>query len=205
MIPVSVKFLGAIAAVLVSVLGVLATYTTNVNVSVGPPVAFGAVPTLDGVDFPFININGRREWQGAVNVTATSSAICVLKNPFQAPAIIADVKVNLTTNTFGIVNYDVSTSTNGFATSTNILGRFVGLAAGTATRYDWTPKVATTSAQTSLNGFQFEVAWDENLSSRMVLGANEYLIVRAATTSVGGSTFGAGYNVGQCPIKLEKI
>ena len=143
----AVKLLGSLAAVLATLGVFLAAYNGKVTVA---PVAetLAGVITLDGVDLPYININGRREWQGAVSVMSTSSAICVLKNPFNAPAVISDVKVNLTTNNFGAIAYDVSTSTNGFATTTTIIGQFTGQAVGTATRYDWAPIQSSTTVTT---------------------------------------------------------
>src|SRR3990167_2000995 len=44
----------------------------------------GAVSTLDGVDNPYVTVNGHKEWRGRVAMAATSSVICNFPNPFNA-------------------------------------------------------------------------------------------------------------------------
>ena len=41
----------------------------------------GAVPTLDGVDSPFVSINGARTYYYSQGITATSSVVCIINPP----------------------------------------------------------------------------------------------------------------------------
>jgi hypothetical protein len=205
---ISSKLLAAIAATLVAVLGFLAAYSGSVHVAVGPAeTVFGAVSTLDGVDSPFVTIANKRAYIGSTPVLATSSAVCVLKNPFGQAASIRDIQVLFTTNNLGAIVFDVGTSSNGFATTT-IIGQFTAAAAGTVTRYDWAPLSTSTAVTNYTNAgdmLVYERGASEALgSSRIILGSSDYLIVRAATTSAGGSTF-TTYNAGQCGFDLSKI
>ena len=48
----------------------------------------GAVASLDGVDNPYVTINGHREWRGTIQMTATSSVICDFSNPFTSTSSV---------------------------------------------------------------------------------------------------------------------
>src|SRR3990167_10834232 len=48
----------------------------------------GAVPTLDGVDNPSVSIGGNKQYYFSQTLTATSSFICSLKNPYNATSSI---------------------------------------------------------------------------------------------------------------------
>lgn len=198
------KVLASLSATLLVLLGVLATY--NVHVAVNPvEPTFGAVSTLDGVDSPYKNIAGLKGWEGTRSMVATSSNFCVLKNPLGVAAVIEAVSFNATTNRIGAVSYDVSTSTDGFATSTIIIGRGTLAAAGTADRYSWAGKQATstvsfiplaTSGSLLLEGSPFDQG-----TTRFVLGASEFINIRLSTST--GTVFASGYNVGTCGFKLR--
>src|SRR3990167_8795010 len=73
----------------------------------------GAVASLDGVDNPYVTINGHREWRGTIQMTATSSVICDFSNPFTSTSSVEMLSA-VSTNT-GIAaanNFFWSTTTN---------------------------------------------------------------------------------------------
>ncbi len=169
----------------------------------------GAVSTLDGVDNSFLSIGGKRLWIGTKLVSASSTNVCVMKNPFSATSSIDDIQLHMPTNNHGSISFDVSTSSNGFSTSTGVIGRFTGATAGQLTQYDWRPMYATTTDETTsgstlLNGFLLEKGPATVGTSRMILGPTEFVIIRAATSSAGGSTW-AAYSAGQCGFQFSKI
>src|SRR3990167_10634140 len=87
---------------------------------------FGAVPTLDGVDLPFTSINGNKNYYYSNSLTATSSFICSLQNPYRATSTI--VSLGAESNNVGIAAANalyVSTSTTAYGTSTpNLIDAF---------------------------------------------------------------------------------
>ncbi len=208
MTSISVKLLTSI----VGVLAVVSAFLLGLNGQVASPIntVFGAVPTLDGVDSPYIKIGGLAGWWGTRSMSASSTNICVLKNPLGVPAVIEEVTFNMTSNRLGAVGFDVSTSTDGFATSSVIIGRGLIAAAGTADRYAWTSKSSTSTTSASpaaLSGggnMLLENGVYENGSTRFVLGSSEYINIKLSTTTGGGATIGSGlYNVGTCGFVLR--
>lgn len=201
--------IGKVLAGLASALFLLAASLAalNVKVAVNPvDVVLGAVSSLDGVDSPFINIAGLKSWQGTRSMVASSSNFCVLKNPLGVAVVIEAISFNMTTNRFGAIGYDVSTSTDGYATSTVLLGRSTLATLGTADRYSWVPKATSTPAGTpppfATSGFALvEGGPTDTGSTRFVLGASEYINIRNSTSS--GTTFASGYSVGTCGFKLR--
>lgn len=205
MTSISAKLLAGIATTLVAILAFIAAYSGKVEVSVAPvsPV-FGAVSTLDGVDSPYINVGGLRGWFGTRSLVASSSNICVLKNPLGVAAVIEEITLNVGTNRTQGVGFDIATSTDGFATSTVLLGRGALDSAATS-RYAWTPKTGTTTAATSIQllgggNLLLENSPQDLGTTRFVLGASEYINVRLSTTT--GSALSA-YSVGTCGFVLR--
>lgn len=202
MTQISVKLLASIVTVLTAIAAILGTY--NVHVAVNPvDTVFGAVSSLDGVDSPFINIAGSKAFWGSRSMYASSTNFCVIKNPLGVPVVIDKVSFNVQTNRLGAVGFDMSTSTDGFATSSVILARGTLPAQGTAYQYAWTGKTSSTTVSSPLALPAGQSILAENTaydggSTRFVLGASEYLNFKFATTSGGGATVTAGYNVGTC-------
>src|SRR3990167_10756863 len=60
----------------------------------------GAVASLDGVDNPYVTVNGHREWRGRIPMMASSSVICDFDNGkiFNATSTV-EVTSALSTNT----------------------------------------------------------------------------------------------------------
>ena len=196
-----------IGSILTALAVFIAAYNANVQVAVGPvDYVLGAVSTLDGVDSPYINIAGLKGFWGTRSLVASSSNICVLKNPLGVPAVIEEISLNVVTNRTQGVSFDISTSTDGFATSSVILARGA-LAAAATSQYAWTPKSGTTTAATSIplvggGNLLLENSAQDLGSTRFVLGSNEFLNVRLSTTT-GGAAPLAAYSVGTCGYVLR--
>ena len=64
----------------------------------------GAVPTLDGVDNPFVSIGGLRYYYYEQQFTATSSVLCSIKNPLNATSTLLSYSAVATSNGYGSTN-----------------------------------------------------------------------------------------------------
>lgn len=169
----------------------------TVNVPTPSPVAtkLGAVPTLDGVDNPFVNIGGLRQYYYSQAMSATSSAACSIQNPFQATSTILSYTALVTANNLGSQIFDISTSSTAIASSSPAFIRAFPTGTGQFSTI-WSPMGTTTS--TLIGGEPFRT----NGSSLVILGPTEYLTLRYATSTPG--TFGA-YNVGACKALIQRL
>lgn len=168
------------------------------------PGPLGAVPTLDGVDHPFVKINGYQFYQKSFAFTATSSFICAIQNPYGATSTIEALGAQSLTN--GVTeanNLYVSTSTSAFGTSTpNLIDAF---AMGTGL---WVVELekntATTSAANNVAGVQANLLPGRTQAggTRYVLGPTEWITWKIATTT--GGTY-ATYDTGNCTVQLKKL
>ena len=165
-------------------------------------VELGGVPTLDGVDNPYISISGQRELRQTIPMAATSTVLCTFANPFTATSSIDYVSAEVTGR--GSLNQAntlvISTSTTAFATSTtNLVNNF---AMGTGQfSLALQKNDATTTDQTGLlNGRQTLTG-----ASRYILGPSERINVVISTTTIGNfGTFGT-YMTGTCSAGVKKI
>src|SRR3990167_9801120 len=103
----------------------------------------GATPGTS-VDSKFYSIGGQNFYQAAVGFDATSSVLCAFKNPF-APATtsIDFISVSRSTSFAATTEFDISTSTTAYGSSTValVLGKSVSGAQDTTL---WTPRHAST-------------------------------------------------------------
>ena len=156
------------------------------------PVRLGAVPTLDGVDIPYVSINGNREYYYNQPINATSTYACQITNPLGVRAYLERYSINVTTNnTLADQNIYLSTSTNQFGSSTRALAKFeTGI--GAFQRVYAGPVGSSTDA-VNLMGGQHNVSFAQ-------IGATDSVTLRIAT-----STPGTGYLIGTCKGKFVAI
>lgn len=156
---------------------------------------FGAVATLDGVDFPYVNIGGSRYYYYKQTMTATSSVICSIRNPFNATSTPLNYSAVITANPaagLGIAAniLDLSTSTTQYGTSSPALIKAYNLAAGAQATIPWTQNGTTTNANIiGFNGLNLGV-------SDVFLRPGEYLNFKNSTSTAGVDA--GGYYTGVC-------
>ncbi len=149
-----------------------------------PNSIVGAVPTLDGVQFPFVNINGLRQMYYSQQSQASSSVVCSVLNPFGTTTALNSFKFR-GTNRMGAQIVDISTSTTVIGSSSPAFIKGAALPVG---RFDiiWGGAGATTT-NTNVIGMS-----QSNLGATDVfIRNNEYITVRIATGTPG--TFANGY------------
>lgn len=181
------------------VFGVLYTKSQQViKVTVTSPEqsqspSFGAVPTLDGVDNPFVSIGGLRQYYYSQPMAATSSVACSIKNPFNATSTVLNYTAALSANRLGAQQFDVSTSTTVLGSSTPALIRVATGAALIPGAWAWLPNSSSTATllDTNLNG-----------TSPIVLAPYEYLNLRYSTGTPSAFTT---YNTGRCSGVIQAL
>lgn len=169
----------------------LASYEASQSSS---KLKFGAVSTLDGVDFPFITINGYQEWRGNIPFAATSSTLCSVRNPFQATSSLTAFGARAT-SVGGLATqlFDLATSTTAYATSTPAyLKEFSSPASDWSVR--WEP--GTTTGSRLIGHSNNSQGNSDNL-----IGPNEYLNFRISTSSA--SAF-SSYMTGACNFIIQR-
>src|SRR3990167_9806157 len=105
----------------------------------------GAVPTLDGVDSPFVSVNGERSYHYSQGITATSSVVCIVDPPI-ATSTLVSYRVKVRTNGIGaaqVVDISTTTAAGGYGSSTPAIAVAVPVGAGTFD-FAWQPNSATT-------------------------------------------------------------
>lgn len=149
----------------------------------------GAVSTLDGVQFPYISVNGLRQYWYRQQTIATSSVACSVLNPFGTTTALTSFKVK-GWNRMGAQLVDVSTSTTAYGTSSPAFIKAATLPAGRVDLVWGGPAATTTNANTI--GLSQTVMG----ASDVFIRGNEYVNVKISTSSAG--TFGNGYLIGEC-------
>jgi len=163
----------------------------------------GATPTLDGVDNPFVSINGAKLYYYSQPLTASSSVVCSIKNPFNGPAILLSYGVSatgtpLTVGGIGNQVLDLATSTTAYGTSSPAFLKEapITLTAGQSfATLRWLPQATSTARILGSNG-------TTGLSD-VIIGASEYLNLRISTTTSSG-TFST-YYTGKCSGVFQKL
>ena len=166
----------------------------------GEDGAAGAVATLDGVDSPYVRINGVEQYYYNQNFSATSSAVCSLLNPYGAA-------------TTSVLSYSVIASANGIATDENLY---------LSTSTEPSGELATSSPALmgpfSTGIGQFNMSWDAGTATTtegdilgngdfnnvnlFFLGPDEYLNLHIASGTPGTFT---DYYLGGCQALLQRI
>lgn len=157
----------------------------------------GAVATLDRVDNPYVTIGGAQFYYYNRAITATSSTICSLRNPFgTAPASVLDYSASVTTNGLGAQSLTLATSTDQYLASAGpafLKGASVGASS-------WGLKWQDTATTTAV-----AYVWGNDGpqgQSYTFLGSNEYLNLKIGSTTPG--TF-ASYYTGSCSALIKKL
>ena len=173
------------------------------------PRPLGAVPTLDGVDSPYVKINGHQWWVGRVSMLATSTVLCAIQNPFRATSTIefAGAEVTARGNVNAANSLVISTSTTAYSSSTTSLLDNYAMGTGQFSVNFLKNSATSTQSATVPNGAPGNLlpGMTTTGGSRYVLGPSEWVTWKLATsTDSGGGTFGT-YMTGQCSLNLKKI
>lgn len=165
----------------------------------------GAVPSLDGIDSPWVSINGVKQyWYFQPMNSATSSVVCSIKNPFDGPATLKSYSFNATSTDktrggIGTPDFDLSTSTTQYATSTPSLIRdLTMIATAGAAKFNAVWTMASTTNTRVIGESNLEEG-----ASAIVIPRNVYLNLRLSTTTAPG-TF-TTYLTGECRGVFEKL
>lgn len=189
-----------VALVVVAIIAI-----SGVSVTLGYPHSqtadrsLGSVPTLDGVDSPFMTINGVRTYNYSQPIAATSSVACSIKNPFNATSTLVRYGVNVTTNGIGVAQtLEVSTSTTNNSPTSTSSPAFVKAFPASAGQFSfvWNGNSATTSALTI--GSQ---PYSTGISND-ILGPSDYINFVISTSTPG--TFSPYYK-GNCTGVIQKL
>lgn len=164
----------------------------------------GAVASLDGVDVPYISIGGVRTFYYNQNINATSSFVCVLRNPFQATSSIDALSIDVDANGIAVANaLYISTSTSEYGTSTVALVSAFPMGVGQFS-LDFAGNSATSTA-TGPGGTNDTTLLPGRLpsgASNYILGPSEYVTFKIATTT--GGTF-SSYLTGTCKGQIRAL
>jgi len=157
---------------------------------------FGAVSTLNQVDNPYVSINGIQQYYYNQPMSATSSVLCSLANPFNATSTLVSYSAVTTVNLLGAQSFDISTSSTAFASSSLALVRAYNTPTGQSTIL-WQPLATTTSSK--LIGVE---ATGVIGNSNIVLAPSDFITFRLATGTPG--TY-AAYNQGSCKGVVQRL
>lgn len=190
----SKKVLWGIVIVIVLILGVTFPRGNSVVKQI-----VGAVPVLDGIDSPWVSIGGVKQYYYSQSMTATSSVVCSLKNPFGATSTLLRYGVSVTSNGIGVAQtVEVSTSTtNGTPTSTSSPAFIKAFAAGAGQfSFMWNGNSATTSALV-VGGQPYSTGRSDD-----ILGPSDYINFVISSGTPG--TFSTYYG-GRCTGVLQRL
>lgn len=186
------KILVVLAIVVIGVLGVIFPKGNSVVKQV-----FGGVPTLDGVDNPSTSIGGVRTFYVRQSLTATSSTICSIRNPY-GTSTLNSFTVAINSGILGANNYSISTSSNTYATSSTVFVLDNTVATGAQDYLAWYPNGTTTSTRT-----WGAISPATNGELNYFIAPGEYVNVRLATTTGAGAL--TAYYQGSCSAEFRQI
>lgn len=175
---------GAILAVVIAAFGIFGIIVHDSKTAA--TISFGAVPTLDGVDNPFVKIGGVRTYNYNQPMAATSSVVCSIKNPLNATSTLLRYSAVATASGLSAAqSFDLSTSTTQYASSTVA---FVKAYSATTPQFSllWFPDVAGSASVVGTN---------TNGSNSVIIAPNEYVNLRIATSTPSAFTT---YLTGTC-------
>lgn len=184
------------AVVLALVLSVIAILSTPSGNTV-ERIITGATPTLDGVDSPWVTINGVKSYYYNEQMTATSSVPCSVKNPWNATSTLVWYSAKVTASGLGSQAFDVSTSTTALASSTPaFLYNVTTASMPSATDFValYSPGVAESTTVVGQNAVG---------RSSALIGPGEYVNLRISTSTPG--TFAGGYWTGTCKALIQEL
>jgi len=195
------KILVGVIALVVSVASVWALTPMQKTATTSPiQQMFGNVPTLEGVDNPYVKIADKDMFYRAIPIIATSSVFCAQKNPYGATSSINRLSVRIDSNGMGAQNIFFATSTSASATSTTGVPTLVAgksIASGAKLDFWWDAGQATTTANGALGPVSNPLG-----DSPFKLGPSEYLVFSTGTGTAGTFT---SYFRGRCTVNVEKL
>lgn len=156
----------------------------------------GAVSTLDGVDSGETSIGGVELNYASVPIIATSSTICSIPVPENATSTLLAWKVNIVTGITGAANLSLSTSTNGYATSSSFLILDRTVASGVGDSFSYIPAASSTNTRILPSSNNATGA------TNLFLLPGERLNLRIATTTAAGAL--GAYYTGTCEAVFMK-
>lgn len=187
--------IGAVA-ILAIIFGIAYLKQTTVNVAVGnSPQSYGATPG-NSVDGKYFSIGGQQFYRTSFPVTATSSVLCSVQNPFPnaTTTVLANgTGINVTAGILGANTFDVSTSSTAYASSTPAFSRGVSVPSSGTVTYPFNPRYGTTTATTVFQNGGDDGIWQiadvVSPTYPYVLTGTQYLTWRVATATPGTGTF----------------
>ncbi len=176
---------GMIVVAIIAISGYLFLRVTPVPTPSDQPTV-GAVSTLDAVDNPYVSIGGVRTAYISQSLNATSSYVCIIRNPFNATSTLLSFSMKVA-STSVLANQKVSLSTttvaNGFGTSSPFLvvDRTIAIPSDS---FAWVGGLASTTNSRLLdrNG---GTTTGESMGA--LIKPSEYINVAIATTSIGNA------------------
>ena len=165
-----------------------------------------AVSSLDGIDNPYVSINGNKSFYFSSSLQATSSFVCALQNPYRATTSIVALSAEATNRTGGIAQANalyISTSTTAFGTSSPALVQAFAMGTGQWT-LEFQKNTATTSTAASSGwGVHADLlpGMTTTGASNYILGPSEWITWKYATTT--GGTY-VTYDTGTCSAILGR-
>ncbi len=208
----NINIIAGVAVVLAVIFGVSYLKPTTVQNMVNVPPQeqaqhtqsnYGAVSSLDGVDYPYVSIGGQREFHKTYQFSATSSIPVIIPNPFGATSTIIYIRSEITKGITGANTFDISTtsSSTGYGSSTPALIYAHSVATGAQDYVVWSPNGLSSTTPT-INGAQVLLNTAIDGTSGFVLKKNESLTLRFATSSAG--TFAGGYLIGTVDVVIRR-
>ena len=190
-----------VGIVIALVVGVFAFYRSG---NIGPAGqngqdgnSYGAVPTLDGVDNPFVSIGGVKEYYYSQGMLATSSVVCSIKNPFNATSTLLTYGAIVTSNGIAVTQrIDLSTSTSQYASSSPAFVKRFDTGTGQWS-LQWTVGTTTNSELIGMKHGNLTLG-----SSDVILSPSDYLNLRISTSSPGSV---ASPWIGRCTGVIKRL
>lgn len=160
-------------------------------------VNLGAVSTLDGISFPYSNVNGLGQYYYSQNMAASSSVVCSIKNPYSTTTQVLSYYAKVTVNGLGTQNVTLATGTDQYRIQSTGPSFIKTAPVSNDWFLTWIGPATTTA-----NAF----VWGNdgpNGQSYTNLQAGESLNLVIATTTPG--VFAGGYLKGVCGGVLQSV
>lgn len=190
---INIKYI--VAMVVILVIAIIGLFFPKGNTIVEQIARTGAISNLSAVDSPYVKIGGNERYYYSQTMVGTSSAVCQIKNPFNATSTLIGYSFQVTSNGLGAQTIDVSTSTTAYGTSSPAYVKAYSAGSGQFSVV-W-GRGATTTSVALIGNTGASQGFTHN-----VIGPNEYVNTKVATATPG--TF-SSYYTGTCRGVFEKL
>ena len=194
----------SIVAALVVSIGIL--YVSPVKTTREIIEKFGAIPgnVLDHTCFTYGDVT---RCSFARSLTATSSHLCSILNPVSATSTIESYGLLITRGVVGANQFEISTSTAAYGTSTTAL-MAVSIPTGASGTFAGRPNTSTSTISINTLGVSILPELERSGNgvtgvTNYILGPTQYVNFRLATSTYNG-TFASPY-LGTCYLELQKL